>query len=76
MTSRDLQIGQSISAGVWFRCGKYGDDKDYACITGNIIRKIDCNNQILIDVDIEKSFNPPLKQMWINLENTEITINN
>ncbi len=26
MTAKDIQIGQNISAGFFFRCGHYGDD--------------------------------------------------
>jgi hypothetical protein len=77
LTSKDLQVGQSISADISFRCGPYGGDNDYAHITGTVIRKLDCYNQILVDVDIKNSFNPPQKQMWLTLnENAEVTINN
>lgn len=34
MTAKDIQIGQNITAGLFFRCGHYGDDVDYAIITG------------------------------------------
>lgn len=76
MTSKDIEIGQSISANIWFRCGRYGDDIDYASITGTVLRRLDCYNQVLVDVDIKNSFNPPYRQMWVGLDNAEVTINN
>ena len=76
ITSKEIEIGQSVSASLWFRCGLNGDNKDYSCITGTVTRKLDCYNQILVDVDIEKSFNTPSKTVWVDLNKSELIINN
>ena len=76
MTAKDIQIGQNISAGFFFRCGHYGDDVDYAIITGVVIRKLECYNQVLVDVDLEQSFNSPGKSVWVRLDKADFNINN
>ena len=76
MTAKDIQIGQNISAGFFFRCGHYGDDVDYAIITGVVIRKLECYNQVLVDVDLEQSFNSPGKAVWVRLDKADFNINN
>lgn len=76
MTAKDIQIGQNISAGFFFRCGYYGDDVDYAIITGVVIRKLECYNQVLVDVDLEQSFNSPGKAVWVRLDKADFNINN
>ena len=76
MTAKDIQIGQNISAGFFFRCGHYGDDVDYSIITGVVIRKLECYNQVLVDVDLEQSFNSPGKSVWVRLDKADFNINN
>ena len=76
MTAKDIQIGQNITAGLFFRCGHYGDDVDYAIITGVVIRKLECYNQVLVDVDLEQSFNSPGKSVWVRLDKADFNINN
>lgn len=76
MSIDDFKIGQSITAGVWFRCGRYGDCVDYACIVGTVIGKMECYNKILVDVDIPKSFNSPSKSLWVDIAKSDISINN
>ena len=73
MTAKDIQIGQNISAGFFFRCGHY---VDYAIITGVVIRKLECYNQVLVDVDLEQSFNSPGKSVWVRLDKADFNINN
>lgn len=75
MTAKDIQIGQNISARFFFRCGHYGDDVD-AIITGVVIRKLECYNQVLVDVDLEQSFNSPGKSVWVRLDKADFNINN
>lgn len=76
LTANDIQIGQSISAEIWFRCGYCGNEVDYASITGTIIRKLECYNQVLVDVDLQQSFNSPRKTLWVDLNKSEFSINN
>lgn len=76
LTSKDIQIGQTIEAGFWFRCGRHGGDIDRAVIVGKVIRKLDCYNQVLVDVDIEKSFNPPRTSEWVELDKADVDIIN
>lgn len=53
-----------------------GDDVDYAIITGVVIRKLECYNQVLVDVDLEQSFNSPGKSVWVRLDKADFNINN
>ena len=76
LTARDIQVGQSISATIWFRCGYCGNETDYARITGIVIRKLECYNQVLVDVDLRNSFNSPRGTVWVDLNKSEISINN
>lgn len=76
MSIDDLKIGQSITAGVWFRCGRSGDCMDYACIVGTVIKKMECYNKVLVDVDIPRSFNSPSKVFWVDITKSDISINN
>lgn len=76
LTSKDIQVGQIIEAGFWFRCGRYGGDIDHAVIVGKVIRKLECYNQVLVDVDIEKSFNPPRTSEWVELDKADVNIIN
>ena len=75
MTAKDVQVGQTISAGFFFRCGYLGDETDYTRIVGVVVRKLECYNQVLVDVDLEKSFNSPSKSVWVQLDKSEFSIN-
>lgn len=74
LTAKDIQIGQTITTGLWFR--ERADHKDYAIITGKVIQKLECYNQILVDVDLQASFNPPLKSVWVRVDKSDIEIIN
>lgn len=74
LTAKDIQVGQMVSAGLWFR--ERGDNKDYAIIIGKVIRKLECYNQVLVDVDLQASFNSPLKSVWVRLDKSDIEIIN
>lgn len=76
LTSNDIQLGQTVEAGIWFRCGYQGDDKDYALIIGTVIRKMECYNQILVDVNAKKSFNAPKRSIWVEMDKSEVQIIN
>lgn len=74
LTAKDIQIGQTIRADFWFRCGAYGGEIDRASIVGKVIRKLECYNQVLVDVDVEKSINPPHTSEWVYLNKAEVEI--
>jgi len=74
LTAKDIQIGQRITTGLWFR--EREDHKDYAIITGKVIRKLECYNQVLVDVELENSFNSPLKSVWVRVDKSDIEIIN
>lgn len=76
LTAKDIQIGQSISASFWFRYGRYGNSTDYASITGTVIKKLECYNEVLVDVNLKESFNSPRKTVWVDLSKSEFSINN
>lgn len=76
LTAKDIQIGQTIRAGFWFRCGMYGGEIDRAIIVGKVIRKLECYNQVLVSVDVENSFNPPHLSEWVYIDKSDIEIIN
>ena len=76
MTAKDISNRAEHYGRTLFRCGHYGDDVDYAIITGVVIRKLECYNQVLVDVDLEQSFNSPGKSVWVRLDKADFNINN
>lgn len=75
MNASYLQIGQVITAAFFFRCGQFGGDLDYRIAVGSIIRKLECFNKVLVEVDREKSYNCPTSAIWIDCDKAEISIN-
>lgn len=76
LTAKDIQIGQTIRAGFWFRRGMYGGEIDRAVIVGKVTRKLECYNQVLVDVDVENSLNPPRLSEWVDIDKSDIEIIN
>ncbi|MBR8726011.1 hypothetical protein [Bacteroides pyogenes] len=72
ITVNDLSLGQKISAKVWFRFGRFGEEKDFARIEGKVIGKMECYNSVLVEVDMERSYNAPNKHMWVDLDKIKL----
>lgn len=76
MSYSDLQIDQIITAAFWFRCGRFGDDKDYAIVEGRITRLMDCYKRIQIEVIKTLSGRYPGQSVWVDYEKAvDISIN-
>lgn len=69
----DIQIGQTITAGYWFERPFLGDD--FATITGTVIKKLECYNQVLVEVDMDKSENNSDRYVWVIIDKSIVSIN-